>query len=984
MIRILLFLLFTIIKIHISFSQTDPLRPNVILIIADDMGTDVTPGYLTGNTPMPVTPNIDALRSSGVTFTNAWATPQCTPTRASIMSGKYGINTGVQKVPGLLDATTHTSIFKELANQTANAYSDAVIGKWHIHNTTDYTHPTQHGVDFYTGVFNSSVPDYYNWDKLVGASLVNETTYATEDFTDEAITWVNSRTSPFFLWLAHVAPHAPSHVPPVGTYTVSATNSFRRYVASIEAMDYYIGRLFSNIPTPVLDNTVVIFIGDNGTPNNHLKSYPATRGKGSVYQGGINVPFIVSGKGVTRVGETENAMVNIVDIYATILEIAGASLPGGIYNSFSFHPLLSNSSAPQRPYNYIDYQSKGTGGDDFAVRDSQYKLIQFSDGTREFYDLIADPFELNNLLPSLSVDEQIAYDDLVIEATYIRTDWSCRDLIQNGIETSIDIGGTYCAGLPVCTYNNFTSTTNIGCCDTPLPDESQYSEAVYNGVRYISTTNFPDHDYCYNTPAQKPTQIFRYFEVNENPTLAAEKTSITNITTNRPDMFFGVALNGVKMAPAPATPFIFENANTGEFNWDWIFEPTNNQGSGPDVVGLDCSSAHTGNQGYHYHGNMFEYAENIQAGLSTTTTAPSGPIQIGWASDGFPVLYRFAPDGVGGLALLQPSYRLKPGDRPGDGINSPCGPYNGKYTNDYEFVLGSGDLDECNGIARDVTLNTVCGPQTFNYFYVVTDSFPQISRCLSGTPNISFDNGTGSESCYRPLFQQKITLNAGESINVGTNTYNSVGEYQDIINNWDSSCDSMVVTRITAVLPLALLEFNARLLQNNTVYLNWTTTDETNFSHFMIQKSFDAVTWEDISEVRGKGNLNALNYYSLKDEIFNNNPIIYYRLKMVDIDGTFKYSSIQSVDIKSSNHYSIYHDFSNNEIIVQSIHKDSELLEISIMDIQGKEIYKKHITIHNGKNIVFNNLNHLSQGIYLVRISNHHNLNLVHKIIINP
>jgi len=222
------------------------------------------------------------------------------------------------------------------------------------------------------------------------------------------------------------------------------------------------------------------------------------------------------------------------------------------------------------------------------------------------------------------------------------------------------------------------------------------------------------------------------------PTLATTSTSILQ-ETGQPKYFFGVAVNGVKIAPAPATPFIFENSNTGEYNWDWVFEPTNNQGAGQALVGLDCNSAHTGPQGYHYHGNMFEYAETFKAGLSTTSSPPSSAIQIGWAADGFPILYRFGPDGQGGLIELQPSYQLKYGNRQGDGISAPCGRYNGKYTNDYEFIECSGALDACNGIERQVTLPTSLGNQTFDYFYVVTESFPQIGRCFKGFPNSSFD-----------------------------------------------------------------------------------------------------------------------------------------------------------------------------------------------------------------------------------------------------
>jgi len=136
---------------------------------------------------------------------------------------------------------------------------------------------------------------------------------------------------------------------------------------------------------------------------------------------------------------------------------------------------------------------------------------------------------------------------------------------------------------------------------------------------------------------------------------------------------------------------------------------------------------------------MFQYIEEvIQPGLSTTNTAPSNSLLLGWAADGFPILYRFAPDGFGNLALLAPSYQLKYGNRPGDGIIEPCGSYNGRYTNDYEYVECSGDLDECNGIERTITLATPQGTETFDYFYLVTDSFPQIGRCFSGTPDNSF------------------------------------------------------------------------------------------------------------------------------------------------------------------------------------------------------------------------------------------------------
>ncbi|MFK7982380.1 MAG: sulfatase-like hydrolase/transferase [Saprospiraceae bacterium] len=115
---------------NLIIAQTNPNQPNILLIIADDLGVDASNGYQDSDV-LPNTPNLDALRASDLTFKNAWASPVYTPTRANIMSGKYGIKTGVLEVPGVLE-TAHTSVFKEIATQTNSAYADALIGKWHL------------------------------------------------------------------------------------------------------------------------------------------------------------------------------------------------------------------------------------------------------------------------------------------------------------------------------------------------------------------------------------------------------------------------------------------------------------------------------------------------------------------------------------------------------------------------------------------------------------------------------------------------------------------------------------------------------------------------------------------------------------------------------------------------------------------------------------------------------------------------------------
>lgn len=710
-----------------SVSQSQQ-KPNILLIIADDLGIDAINGYQS-NALIPSTPTLDSLRQNGLKFTNTWATPQCTPSRASIMSGKYGIKTGVMRPPGNLDLE-HTSLFNKLKEVTDTAYATAVIGKWHISNPVDYNHPTLHGVDHYEGLFTALVDDYYDWEKIVDGQPTQVKEYVTTNLTNSAIDWVDDQEKPWFLWLAHVAPHNPWHIPPTGLYTIDDTSDNKgKYMASVEAMDSEIGRLLNSLDQETLENTVIIFVGDNGTPKPAIQYYPNTHTKSTIYEGGIRVPMFFTGYGVSRVGEQEDGLTHLTDLHATILEIAGHQLQGGLNNSLSIKASLTETNSIKRTYNYSDYEDGGT--EYWAIRNEQYKLIEDETGNQEFYDISINLFEDNNLINSLTTEQAIVKTKLEQEAQAIRSGWSCNDGILNGDEEGID------ACNDDCTNDNTTSTTNIGCCDTP-EEPSVYHEYIEDDIRKIYTNDFPNHDYCYN-PNQIPEQTHYLFSLDKTPELAAQITQLTR-ENGRPARYYGVAKNGVLMVPIPAAPFIFENPTTGEYNWDWVFEPTNNQGDAREFVSLDCSSAHTGPQGYHYHGNMFEYMETILPGITTSSEPLDEVIHIAWASDGFPVVYRFGPDENGLLKELTPSFQLKQGLRPGDGIEAPCGAYNGKYINDYEFIAGKGDLDECNGVARSIEIETAEGKQTFDYFYVVTSTFPQISRCIAGTPSLDFES----------------------------------------------------------------------------------------------------------------------------------------------------------------------------------------------------------------------------------------------------
>ncbi|MGB0523256.1 MAG: YHYH protein [Flammeovirgaceae bacterium] len=302
-------------------------------------------------------------------------------------------------------------------------------------------------------------------------------------------------------------------------------------------------------------------------------------------------------------------------------------------------------------------------------------------------------------------------------------------LTANDGSSSVNDVFTVTVSATACTNDNSTNQDNRNC--TRPAETSSYTESIGGGTRTIVTTGVPNHTYAIQMGSLNTDT--KTYTMDATPSKRSTTTSIIN-NQFRPAYAVGVALNGVKIDPAPAEPFIFEVSTTGEYNWEWTFEPNNNM----DVVGLDCSIAHLQPDGtYHYHGNMAPYADVLLAGLGTGSTVPTEVVQIGWAADGYPILYKYGKDASGNIKEMMPSYQLKSGNRPGDGVTEPCGEYNGKYTNDYEYVSGLGDLDECNGISQSITING----ETFDYYYVITDNFPIIPRCFVGTPDQSFKVG---------------------------------------------------------------------------------------------------------------------------------------------------------------------------------------------------------------------------------------------------
>jgi len=408
----LIFLVTILLGIHIEQVSAQD-RPNILFVIADDMGTDAFAPYNIG-ADQPNTPTLNRLAEEGLLFTNAWAYATCAPSRAALLTGRYGNKNGVVR-SGLSLPNEEVVLFEHLSTLTGDSYADAVFGKWHLGDTQS---PNANGIDHYDGSINFGVDDYFNWERTLNGVTSMHDKYVTTHITDEAIQWIDGQTKPWLVWMSHNAPHSPIHLPPDTLYTrTDISTNFDQYMCMIESVDHETDRLLNSLSPEERENTLIIFVGDNGTPDRRLQGYPAGHGKGSLYEGGIRVPMIFSGFGVDRVNEQESALVSFTDIFATITELLGTDLPGGIHNSFSFRHLLSGTDGPRRIHNYSEI---GTAPTERAIRTEQYKLIINADQTEELYDLIADPFEMTELIAQgLTADLGIVRSDLRTEADSI-------------------------------------------------------------------------------------------------------------------------------------------------------------------------------------------------------------------------------------------------------------------------------------------------------------------------------------------------------------------------------------------------------------------------------------------------------------------------------------------------------------------------------------------------------------------------------------
>ena len=450
--------------------------PNFLVLIGDDLGRETLSCYGIGASPAH-TPTLDRLCRKGMRFDNFWAQPMSSPTHATILTGQFGFRNGVgtaatgltidYPVPTLpayagtekadpgtgrlthagsgSAATGHRGhiapglsrdaygLPQALSADADLGYVSAAIGKWHLSDPLNggLDHPSVVGFDHYAGNLDgASVESYFAWSEVVNGRITGgRSGYATSATVDDAIAWFDYAAAgkPWLLWVGFNAPHAPLGPPPaelLSAETAAAlgdADSQTYFSAMIEAMDTEIGRLLGAIGPEELANTYIIFLGDNGSAANVVTPpYDAGRAKGTVYQGGINVPLFISGPGIAG-GTASAALANSVDLFATILDLAGTAddprLNAVTHDAISLVPVLGNYTERVRKFAYADVYGSLQNQlvNKRAIRNDRYKLVlDLQNDSEELYDLSVDPYEHRDLLSdALSPEAQENYDVLV-------------------------------------------------------------------------------------------------------------------------------------------------------------------------------------------------------------------------------------------------------------------------------------------------------------------------------------------------------------------------------------------------------------------------------------------------------------------------------------------------------------------------------------------------------------------------------------------
>ena len=413
---------------------------NFVFILIDDMGWTDLACY---GSKFYETPNIDKLASEGVRFTDAYAAcPVCSPTRGSILTGRYPASTGVTDwLPGFSTRPDHKVLQAKTLQQLPlsevtiaealkpHGYVSASIGKWHLGGPKYF--PDQQGFDVNVGGTSAGMAKSHFCPESYGATHLKgpDGEYLADRLTREAEGFIEkNRDNPFFLYLAHYAVHIPIEGRPdlVEKFKSKAKDGELhanwQYAAMVESVDESVGRVLKKLEDcGIADRTVIIFTSDNGglctesrAAGVAMSNLPLRQGKAYLYEGGIRVPLAIKWPGVTRPKQTCYEPVSSVDFLPTIMEMAGVKQHSGpALDGVSLAPLLKRTGKLNRDAIYWHYphycisenpvpmipsDGKIGGRPSGAIRSGDYKLIEFyEDGRTELYNLKDDIGEQHDL-----------------------------------------------------------------------------------------------------------------------------------------------------------------------------------------------------------------------------------------------------------------------------------------------------------------------------------------------------------------------------------------------------------------------------------------------------------------------------------------------------------------------------------------------------------------------------------------------------------
>ena len=426
--------------VHLPGDAHPTTRPNVLLVLVDDLGAHDVGCY--GN-PAVDTPRIDAFAREAVRFTDGYAAaPVCSPTRASIMTGKsparvritnhapdqrrFWPDDPVLEPAPMLDRLPLEEV--TLAEHlSAAGYDTAFLGKWHLapQRVPDAHewYPDRQGFDVNLGGNGDGGPGRffapYRFPNLESRA---EGEYLPYRIGDEAVAYLEAHAEdedPFFMALWHYTVHWPIEAPAdlVAKYAERGTGpgiKMVEYAAMTEALDRVFGRVLDALErTGQADDTVVVFTSDNGALLSVADLGPLRKAKGYLYEGGIRVPFMVRWPGVTEPGRVDRTPVVSTDLFPTLLAACGVPIPADYCgDGVDLRPVLAGGAIDRAALhfhypNYAWHRSNRLGG---AIRAGRYKLIErFDDGTLELYDLeedLGEARDLAELRPELAADLQ--------------------------------------------------------------------------------------------------------------------------------------------------------------------------------------------------------------------------------------------------------------------------------------------------------------------------------------------------------------------------------------------------------------------------------------------------------------------------------------------------------------------------------------------------------------------------------------------------